>query len=159
MQGGSTAVSGTGTADPDMVLDHIGIVVPSIEAAVEHWARVFGYHARTAVVVNSRQRVRVVFLARPGSLEVKLIEPTDEASPIHGFARRGGGLHHLCFRVGSLEPELARLRALGLRVITEPEPGEAFNDNPIAFVYAGDGLNVELVDTTDRAGLLVDRDG
>ncbi len=142
---------------PAMVLDHIGIVVPSIASAVEHWSRVFGYSPRTTVVANTRQRVRVQFLSRPGSLEVKLIEPADETSPIHAFARRGGGLHHLCFRVASLESELDRLRALGLRVITEPEPGEAFNDRLIAFVYAGDGLNVELVDTTERAGLLGDR--
>ena len=142
--------------DPTMVLDHVGIVVPSIEAAVERWQLVFGYRPRTSVVTNTRQKVRVLFLSREGSLEVKLIEPTDNSSPIHAMARRGGGLHHLCFRVASLDTEMVRLRALGLRIITEPQPGEAFKDNVIAFVYAGDGLNVELVDTTERASLLTD---
>lgn len=140
--------------DESMVLDHVGIVVSSIAASVDHWADVFGYRPRTAVVTNTRQRVRVQFLAKPDSLEVKLIEPTDESSPVQALARRGGGLHHLCFRVASLSAELARLQALGIRVVTEPEPGEAFNGHLIAFVYGGGGLNIELVDTTERASLL-----
>ena len=82
------------------------------------------------------------------------IEPVDDESPIAAFTRQGGGLHHLCFRVPSVSAELARLAALGLRTLTPPQPGEAFADEPIAFVYAGDGLNVELIDTDRRAGLL-----
>jgi methylmalonyl-CoA/ethylmalonyl-CoA epimerase len=65
---------------------------------------------------------------------------------------RGGGLHHLCFRCESIDTELVRLRELGVRVLQGPEPGEAFENEKIAFVYAGDGLNVELIDTDRRAG-------
>ena len=138
-----------------MILDHVGIAVRSIERSVEHWAEVFGYEQATEIVLNTRQKVRVVFLAKPGSLQVKLIEPTDPASPVHAFTQRGGGLHHLCFRCDSVDAEVARLVALGLRVLAPPEPGEAFDDEMIAFVYAGDGLNVELIDTERRAGRLV----
>ena len=95
----------------------------------------------------------MAFLEKPGSLPVKLIEPTDAASPIFAFCQRGGGLHHLCFRAASVSAETARLRALGVRVLSEPQPGEAFENEPIAFVYAA-GLNVELVDTERRAGRL-----
>jgi len=80
-----------------------------------------------------------------------LIEPTDSTSPIHALAVRGGGLHHLCFRCESVDPEVARLQALGLRILTPPQPGEAFEDEKIAFVYAGDGLSIELIDTDKRA--------
>jgi methylmalonyl-CoA/ethylmalonyl-CoA epimerase len=139
-----------------MILDHVGVAVRSIEPALERWQEVFGYRQETAIVTNTRQRVRVVFLGRPGSLQVKLIEPTDHSSPIHAFTRRGGGLHHLCFRCESVDAELARLEALGLRVIAPPQPGEAFGDEKIAFVYAGDGLNIELIDTVTRAGRLPD---
>jgi methylmalonyl-CoA/ethylmalonyl-CoA epimerase len=137
-----------------MILDHVGIAVRSIEQSIERWTQVFGYRQATEIVVNSRQKVRVVFLERAGSLQVKLIEPTDAASPVHAFTQRGGGLHHLCFRCESLDAEVARLAALGLRVIAPPQPGEAFEDEMIAFVYAGDGLNVELIDTVRRAGRL-----
>jgi methylmalonyl-CoA/ethylmalonyl-CoA epimerase len=139
-----------------MILDHVGIAVRSIERSLEHWQSVFGYRQETQIVTNTRQKVRVVFLARPGSLQVKLIEPTDPSSPIYAFSQRGGGLHHLCFRAESLDAELARLEALGLRVIAPPQPGEAFANEKIAFVYAGDGLNIELIDTAKRAGRLPD---
>jgi methylmalonyl-CoA/ethylmalonyl-CoA epimerase len=139
-----------------MILDHVGVVVRSIEQSIDRWRTVFGYRQETEIVTNSRQKVRVVFLSRPGSLPVKLVEPTDESSPAHGFAQRGGGLHHLCFRCEAVDAELARLEALGARVIAPPQPGEAFAGGKIAFVYAGGGLNIELIDTLERAGRLVD---
>jgi methylmalonyl-CoA/ethylmalonyl-CoA epimerase len=137
-----------------MILDHVGVAVRSLEPAIERWREVFGYRQETEIVTNTRQKVRVVFLGRPGSLQVKLIEPTDPSSSVHAFAQRGGGLHHLCFRCEEIDAELARLHALGLRVIAPPQPGEAFGDERIAFVYAGDGLNIELIDTLERAGRL-----
>ena len=44
-----------------MIIDHIAIVVRSLEQAIPHWERTFGYTPMTSPVVNSRQRVRVVF--------------------------------------------------------------------------------------------------
>jgi methylmalonyl-CoA/ethylmalonyl-CoA epimerase len=137
-----------------MIIDHVGIAVRSIEASIERWRTVFGYEQLTEIVTNTRQQVRVVFLAKRGSLQVKLIEPTDPTSPVHALAERGGGLHHLCFRCESVDAEVVRLEALGLRVIAPPQPGEAFEDESIAFVYAGEGLSIELIDTERRAGRL-----
>ena len=144
----------TGENCRQMVVDHIGIAVRSIEEGVDFWRRAFGYEPVTDVVVNTRQKVRVIFLGKQQSIDIKLIEPTDETSPIYGFAKRGGGLHHLCLRCGSLDAELARLSLLGLRVLCPPEPGEAFENELIAFVYAQHGLNIELIETDKRAGRL-----
>ncbi len=134
-----------------MVIDHVGIAVKSLEEGIEHWKNVFGYEQMTGIVTNSRQKVRVVFLSKDDSLSVKLIEPIDESSPIHRFALRGGGLHHLCFKCAKVDEEEKRLRALGLRVLAEPQPGEAFENEKIAFVFSQQGLNIELIDTERRA--------
>ena len=64
----------------------------------------------------------------------KLIEPIDETSPVYRIARKGGGLHHLGFRCKNIDEEITRLKSLGLRVITNPQPGEAFENNQIAFL-------------------------
>lgn len=133
-----------------MVIDHVGIVVKSIEQAVKEWATVFGYAQATEIVTNTRQKVRVTFLSKPGSLPVKLVEATDPTSPVFALGQRGGGLHHLCFKSGSVDAEMKRMRALGIRTLAEPQPGEAFEDEKIAFVFAA-GLNVELIDTDKRA--------
>ena len=134
-----------------MIIDHVGIAVKSLETAIEHWKTVFGYRPMTNIVINTRQKVRVVFLAKENSLTVKLIEPTDETSPVYKFSAKGGGLHHLCFKCPQVDQEIKRLKTLGLRIIAEPQPGEAFENENIAFVFAKQGLNIELIDTNKKA--------
>lgn len=141
-----------------MVIDHVGIVAKSLEKGIEHWERVFGYRQMTEIVINTRQRVRVVFLSKAGSPLIKLIEPTDSESPVYKVARKGGGLHHLCFKSDDMANELDRLSELGLRVLAEPQPGEAFENEDIAFVWAGQGLNIELIQTDKKARLLPESD-
>jgi methylmalonyl-CoA/ethylmalonyl-CoA epimerase len=134
-----------------MIIDHIGVVVRSLEEGVQSWEKLFGYRQSSDPVHNTRQKVKVVFLSKTGSLPVKLIEPSDSSSAIFPFARRGGGLHHLCFRCESLSEAVPDLMAKGANFIVPPEPGEAFNNHEIAFFLAGH-LNVELIDTEEKAG-------
>lgn len=134
-----------------MIIDHIGLVVKNIEKAVIRWVNMFGYVQATEVVMNARQMVRVVFLEKNNSVTIKLTEPTSENSPIFKFAKRGGGLHHLCFRCSEIDEQLVELKEKGCRVLTLPEPGEAFENENIAFLFAKDGLNIELIDTEKKA--------
>ncbi len=142
-----------------MVIDHIGIVVKSLEAGIAHWEKVFGYRRMTDPVLNTRQKVRVVFLCKAGSLQVKLIEPADETSVIYALAQRGGGLHHICFKCDDMTDELVRLKSNGLRLLAGPQPGEAFDNDDIAFLFAKQGLNIELIDTDKRASRIVPESG
>ena len=134
-----------------MIIDHLGIVVKSIEQGINKWAQIFGYIQQTEMVINYRQKVKVVFLTKANSLSIKLIEPTDKSSPIYHFAKRGGGLHHICFRCEDMNLEIERLSEMGLRILSHPQPGEAFEGENISFLYVGDGLNIELIDTVKRA--------
>ena len=134
-----------------MIIDHIGIVVESIKAGIAHWEKVFGYRQMTEIVNNCRQKVNVTFLKKEGSLTIKLIEPAGETSPIYRFAKQGGGLHHICFKCGNLDSEIKRLKEMGLHILASPQPGEAFDNENIAFIYAKQGLNIELIDTDKKA--------
>jgi methylmalonyl-CoA/ethylmalonyl-CoA epimerase len=133
-----------------MVIDHIGIVVESLTFGIDHWNKTFGYQQMTEMVINTIHKVNVVFLKKENSLMVKLIEPIGETSPIYRFAKKGGGLHHICFKCRNLDSEIQRLKNLGLRVLSEPQPGEAFDNELIAFLYAKQGINIELIDTEKR---------
>ena len=134
-----------------MVIDHIGMVVKSIQKGIEHWEKVFEYRKVTEVVINSRQEVKVVFLSKKNSLTVKLIAPLDDTSPVYQFAMKGGGLHHICFKCNDMNKEIKRLGEIGLRLLTPPQPGEAFENENIAFIYAKHGLNIELIETDLKA--------
>jgi methylmalonyl-CoA/ethylmalonyl-CoA epimerase len=135
-----------------MVIDHIGIVVRSLDEAMQQWETLFGYRKSSEIVLNTRQKVRVVFLAKTESLTIKLIEPSEPDSPIAMFARKGGGLHHLCFRCADLEDQIPLLQENGAMLIVPPQPGEAFNNHDIAFLLARNNLNFELIDTAEKQG-------
>lgn len=135
-----------------MIIDHIGIVVKRLDEGIEQWTTLFGYLPITEKVANTRQKVNVVFLAKKDSCLIKLIEPVDEQSPVYRFAVKGGGLHHICFRCGDLAIGIEQLRKKGMRLLAEPQPGEAFDNEKIAFLYASLGLNIELIDTDKKAG-------
>jgi methylmalonyl-CoA/ethylmalonyl-CoA epimerase len=137
-----------------MQLDHVCIAVRSIESAVAKLGPLLGYRPRTGRVTNSRQKVNVLFLSKPGSLDLKLIEPASKDSPLWASLRKGEGLHHLCFKTDNIPTTLEELSGRGLRVLSHPAPGEAFDDHLIAFGYAGFGLNIELIDTDERRGVL-----
>lgn len=135
-----------------MIIDHVGIVVPSLEPALDQWEKLFGYHRNSDIVHNTRQKVRVVFLSKPDSLTIKLVEPSAPDSPAFQAARRGGSLHHLCFRCPALPDAIALLQQCGVRLLVPPQPGEAFKNHPIAFMLAGNNLNIELIDTSEKEG-------
>jgi methylmalonyl-CoA/ethylmalonyl-CoA epimerase len=134
-------------------LDHVCLAVRKLGPARSQLERMLGYRARTEPVENTRQQVIVQFMSRPGSIDIKLIEPSSPQSPLVDFIKRGGGgLHHLAFRTDSVPDALADLASNGARIVAAPEPGEAFDDGLIAFAFLGSGLNVELVDTDARRG-------
>lgn len=137
-----------------MKIDHVCIAVRSIDRAAEKLCPLLGYRRKTEKVTNTRQKVIVQFLARPGSLDIKLIEPFGEDSPLWRSLRKGEGLHHVCFRTDDTSRAVKSLEKRGMRVLASPEPGEAFDDALIAFGYAGFGLNMELIDTNRRRGII-----
>jgi len=133
-----------------MIIDHIGIQVHSIEEGIKNWETIYEYTQMTEVVVNSRQNVKVVFMAKENSVLVKLFEPLDKKVPTSSPLQREG-LHHLCFRCDNLITEIDRLKQSGLRVVARPQPGEAFDNENIAFLYGKQGLNIELIETDKKA--------
>jgi len=137
-----------------MVIDHISFAVKNLEEGISYWSRVFGYRQLTNMVVNSLQKVKVVFLGKENSIAVKLIEPVEGNLSLQNFVNRGGGFHHICFKCSDVNEKLNELSDKGLLVLVPPQPGEAFNNHEIAFLLARYGLNIELIDTEERHGLL-----
>lgn len=135
-----------------MKLDHICFAVKNIEEGISYWERVFGYRQMTDIVINTLQKVKVVFLSKDESLLIKLIEPQLDNQSLINFVNRGGGFHHICFKVNEMADTLKDLNANGLLTLVPPQPGEAFNNNDIAFLLAKYGINVEIIDTDEKAG-------
>jgi methylmalonyl-CoA/ethylmalonyl-CoA epimerase len=137
-----------------MIIDHICFAVKNIEEGIEYWDKVFDYRQMTGVVINSIQKVKVTFLCKKDSLTIKLIEPLDDNQSLLNFVNRGGGFHHICFKCDNIDEGLNDLKNKGLITLVAPQPGEAFNNKKIAFLLAKYGLNIELIDTDEKAQLL-----
>ena len=137
-----------------MKIDHICFAVKNLQDGIAYWERVFGYEQMTEMVENTLQKVKVVFLKKDESLLIKLIEPVEGNQSLLNFVNRGGGFHHLCFKCSDIDEKIVDLNNQGLLTLVPPQPGEAFNNNKIAFLLARYGLNIELIDTDEKAGLL-----
>jgi len=137
-----------------MKIDHICFAVKDLREGIFYWDDVFDYKQLTDIVENTLQKVRVVFLKKSGSIDIKLIEPLEGNLSLINFVNRGGGFHHLCFRCKDLNMQIENLTGKGLKTLVPPQRGEAFNNNNIACMLARYGLNIELIDTDERAGLL-----
>lgn len=110
---------------------HIGVAVESIEGALAFYRDVLGLSPGHPEEADG---ARIVSLSFGGS-DVELLEPRSAESPIARFlARRGPGIHHICFRVPDLDRALAACRDAGYRLIDEvPRQGAA--GRRIAFVH------------------------
>lgn len=137
-----------------MKIDHICFAVKNINDGIAYWDRVFGYKQMTRIVENSLQKVLVVFLRKDESLTIKLIEPLESNQALLNLVNRGGGFHHVCFKCSDMNVKIDELKKEGLLTLVPPQPGEAFNNHNIAFLLAKYGLNIELIDTDEKAGIL-----
>lgn len=134
-------------------LNHVGVATPSIERSVETYRSLLGAKVVGEPFDLPAQGVRVCFVDAP-NMQIELIEPYDDASPIAGFLRRNpaGGQHHVCFEVPDILAAVADLKAKGTTVLGSPWIGA--HGTPIVFVHPRDmgGVLVELMEAPVAKG-------
>jgi LAO/AO transport system kinase len=107
---------------PHHVIDHLGIAVRSIDEALPFYEAQLGMPAAARETVE-HEGVRVAMIG-VGDSRIELLEPLNEDSVIAKFlARRGPGLHHVALRVSDFPATVERLRAAGVRLLSEPRTG------------------------------------
>jgi methylmalonyl-CoA/ethylmalonyl-CoA epimerase len=129
-------------------IDHVGIAVADMDAAVRFYRDTFGFvcvHEET----NEDQGVREALLTvGDGETRVQLLAPLTPESAIAKFLDRAGpGLQQVAFTVTDLEAVSAELREMGLRLLYD-EPRRGTAGSRINFVHPKDagGVLVELVE-------------
>ena len=125
-------------------IHHIAMVVPDINEALTFWQDALGLDLSHVEDVPA-QEPKVAFLPTGGS-EVELVEPTSDTSGMARYmAKRGPGIHHICFEVEGIEGILAQLKAKGVQLINE-EPTIGAGGKKVAFIHpkSTGGVLVEL---------------
>lgn len=126
-------------------IDHVGIAVPDLDAAVEEYRRLLGIEPSHRERVEGQGVEEVLFPV--GSSFVQLLGALGPDTPVgRSLARRGPGLHHIAYRVDDVAASLAHLRGEGAELIDE-QPRRGSRDTLIAFVHPRTmgGVLVELV--------------
>ena len=123
---------------------HIGVAVTDIEEALGFYRDVLGLTPHPAESADGATIVSLPF----GDSEVELLQPLDAESPVGKFlARRGPGIHHVCYRVPDLDAALAEARRAGFRLVDEA-PRLGAGGCRIAFLHPKStaGILIELTE-------------
>ncbi len=125
-------------------LDHIGIAVKSLASAKAVYENL-GLPVSPAETVPS-EKVRVVMVPVENT-RIELLEPTSDESTIAKFiAKRGEGLHHICLRVPDLSSAVQKLKADGVRLVSdEIKTGAGGHQYVFIHPQSAGGVLVELV--------------
>jgi methylmalonyl-CoA/ethylmalonyl-CoA epimerase len=110
---------------------HIGIAVASIDAALGFYRDVLGVEPGRPETADGATIITLPL----GDVQVELLEPRDPDGPVAKFlAKRGAGIHHVCYRVPDLDRALERCREAGYGLIDEL-PRRGAGGRRIAFVH------------------------
>jgi methylmalonyl-CoA/ethylmalonyl-CoA epimerase len=126
-------------------LDHVGIAVRDLDAAVERYRRTLGLAPTHRERVEDQGVEEVLFPV--GDSFIQLLGALGPDTPVGAFlAKRGPGVHHVAYRVEDVAASLARLSDEGVRLIDDV-PRRGSRGTLIAFVHPRDmeGVLVELV--------------
>ncbi|MBI1264102.1 MAG: methylmalonyl-CoA epimerase [Alphaproteobacteria bacterium] len=129
-------------------LNHVGVATPDVAEAARVYAKLYGAADATAPKDFPHLGVRVVFVTLP-NMQIELIEPLGEASPVHKFLEKNpkGGQHHMCFEVPDILAARDAMRARGATVLGTGEPYIGAHGVPVIFVHPKDtgGVLIELM--------------
>lgn len=135
-------------------LNHVGVAVPSIEAAKDTYRTLYGVPDTdiTATREMPEQGVKVAFVNVANS-QIELIEPLGPQSPIVKFLEKNpqGGQHHVCFEVKNIYEARDEMKARGATVLGEPRIGA--HGTLIIFVHPknSNGVLIELMEEPKEA--------
>jgi LAO/AO transport system kinase len=129
----------------EFALDHLGIAVKSIEAALGFYEGQLGMQATLREAVP-HEKVNVAMLP-VGGPRLELLEPTDADSVVGRFlAKHGEGLHHVALRVPDLASVLERLKTAGARLLNEPQTGAGGHRYVFVHPASTGGVLLELIE-------------
>jgi len=140
-------------------LNHVGVAVPSMEAAIAYYRDVMGATLITEPFDLPEQGVKVAFVNTPqqpgalgsdGGTQIELIEPLGETSPILSFIAKNpaGGQHHLCYEVENIDEARAWFEGQGKRILGPTRIGA--HGTPIFFLHPKDMLG-QLTEIMERS--------
>ncbi len=134
-------------------IDHVAIVVRSLDASLRFYRDVLGV-VPARVVDFPSEGVKIAFLplGGPEGSEIELLEATDPSTGVARFLeKRGEGLHHICLEVPDIERALTELQAAGAAVLDATPRRTAEGRGIFLHPKGTSGVLLELVQREEAA--------
>ena len=131
-------------------LDHIAIAVPDFEKAIKRFMEDFGLTFEGTEDVEAAKTSTAFFPLPETSIE--LVHPLNGEGPIKTYLeKKGGGLHHLCFRSDDIEADVEMLKGKGYQFLSDA-PGPGAHNSQVIFIHpkSCDGVLIELNQPSDE---------
>jgi len=125
-------------------LDHIAIAVPDLDKAIERFAEDFGLTLKGREDVEDAKTSAAFFPVTETSIE--LVHPLNGQGPVQAYLdKKGGGIHHLCFRSDNIEEDVERLKAKGYQFLSDA-PTQGAHNCKVIFIHpkSSDGVLIEI---------------
>jgi len=132
-------------------LSHIGIAVRDLKASVNSFSVILGLAERDFSYRDAPSEGVRIAEVDVGGLQVEVMEPMSEDSPISAFLRkRGEGVHHLCFEVDDIDEVWKRLKAEGVEVLGDKP--KKMNNYYYFFIHpkSAGGVLIEFKQTIEK---------
>jgi methylmalonyl-CoA/ethylmalonyl-CoA epimerase len=130
-------------------IDHIGVAVEDLDAAIELYRDRFDMREQHRETVED-QGVEAVLL-EVGEGHVELLRPLGEDTAVGKFlSKRGPGLHHVAYQTDDIDRTLGAVRDAGIGLIDE-QPRVGIRGARVAFLHprSTGGVLTELVEPVD----------
>jgi len=125
-------------------VNHVGIVVRSLDEALDLYVKTFGFE-RSEIMTREEMGMRSATISL-GDVTFEIMEPIDDQSGIHAFLqKRGEGLHHVSLEVDDMRKERTALESKGIHFL---ETEARYVDNSyVSFIHPKftKGVLIELV--------------
>ncbi|MBV1922064.1 MAG: methylmalonyl-CoA epimerase [Pseudomonadales bacterium] len=127
-------------------LDHVAIAVPDLEKSIKRFAEDFGLEFKGSEAVESA-KTQTAFFPISGT-QIELVHPLNGEGPVQTYLdKKGGGLHHICFKSDDVQADMTRLTEKGYIFLSESPKSGAHNTR-VAFIHpkCTDGVLIEIAE-------------
>jgi len=126
-------------------IHHYGLATSDLQRSMDVFLAL-GYKAGE-IFIDPVQKVKLVFVSRPGEPAIEIICDVDETGPTKNIiAKSGNGFYHVCYEVNNIEESMGKFRLLGFLPRHKPVAATAFQGRKIAWMYNRSVGLVELLE-------------
>ena len=119
----------------DLKVHHYGLATNDLQRSLEVF-RSLGYKPEGDIFIDPIQKVKLLFVSRPGEPLIEIICDVDDSGPTKNIiSKSGNGFYHICYETSDIEASIESFKQKGFMLRHKPVPATAFGGRRITWMY------------------------